>query len=183
MVRNPKTQEVGGVVADFQLKDLSGIDRGLSAALIGKKGAVVFFWSGICAHCVRYDEYLNGFERRHQELALLAIASRSGETPDQLRKIRLDRSLGFPILYDSGSKVAREWFTEQTPRAFLVDSSHTLLYRGAIDNFKYPTDPEYVPYLESATSEFLTGQPVVRPDTASFGCAIQSVYYLLPTRV
>src|SRR5262249_24082533 len=165
MVTRPKTQEVGGVVDDFQLKDLSGNDRRLSAALQGKRGAVVVFWSGICAHCVRYDEYLNGLERRHPDLALLALASRSGETPDQLRKTRLDRALGFPILHDSGSKVAREWFTEQTPRAFLVDSSHTLLYRGAIDNFKYPTDPEYVPYLESAISEFLRGQPVVRPDT------------------
>jgi len=55
-----------------------------------------------------------------------------------------------------------------------------LLYRGAIDNFKYPRDPEYAPYLETAISEFLAGKPVQRAETSSFGCAIQSVYYTLP---
>jgi hypothetical protein len=55
-----------------------------------------------------------------------------------------------------------------------------LLYRGAIDNFKYPGDPEYVAHLETAISEFLAGKPIRRAETSSFGCAIQSVYYTLP---
>ncbi len=39
---------------------------------------------------------------------------------------------------------------EQTPRVFLIDGERSLLYRGAIDNFKYPGDPEYLSYLEPA---------------------------------
>ena len=61
-----------------------------------------------------------------------------------------------------------------------MDAGRVLLYRGAIDNFKYPGDPEYVGHLETAISEFLAGQPVKRTETSSFGCAIQSVYYTLP---
>jgi hypothetical protein len=56
----------------------------------------------------------------------------------------------------------------------------TLLYRGAIDNFKYPGDPEYLAYLDPAVNSFLAGEPIARKETASFGCAIQSVYYILP---
>jgi len=37
-----------------------------------------------------------------------------------------------------------------------------------------------VPHLEPAIDDFLTGRPVERNETASFGCAIQSVYYILP---
>jgi hypothetical protein len=65
----------------------------------------------------------------------------------------------------------------------LIDANRILLYRGAIDNYKYPDDPNYVAYLEAAIREFLAGQPLTRNDTASFGCAIQSVYYNLPKQL
>jgi len=62
----------------------------------------------------------------------------------------------------------------------LIDSGLRLLYRGAIDNFRYPSDPEYQAYLQPAVEAFLAGKPVARAETASFGCAVQSVYYQLP---
>ncbi len=175
-----KTQEIGAAVDDFLLPGIHGDAQSLATLLPGKKGGVVIFWSGVCSHCTRYDGYLNRFEQRHPELALIVVASRNGETPEQIRKTAAERGLTFPILHDAGGKVARQWCTQQTPRAFLIDADRTLLYRGAIDNYKYPDDPVYVSYLESAVSEFLSGQPVLRSETASFGCAIQSVYYILP---
>jgi len=152
----------------------------LSGRMAGKKGAVVVFWSGICSHCVRYDAYLNSFEERHPELSLIVVASRHGEAPEMIRKTMAERKLTFTMVYDPESKVARQWYTQQTPRAFLMDAERRLIYRGAIDNYKYPEDPEYLGYLEPAIGEFLTGQPVSRTETASFGCAIFSVYYILP---
>jgi hypothetical protein len=74
----------------------------------------------------------------------------------------------------------RQWYTQQTPRAFLIDADRNLLYRGAIDNFTFPEDSGYHAYLEPAIASFLAGKPIVRNETASFGCAIQSVYYILP---
>ena len=139
------------------------------------------FWSGVCSHCIRYDGYLNNFAERYPDLALAVIASRAGETPEQIRKTMGDRGIHFPIVHDQGGRVARQWSTEQTPRAFLMDPGRVLVYRGAIDNFKYPGDPEYVSHLETAhIADFLAGGPVRRAETSSFGCAIQSVYYTLP---
>jgi hypothetical protein len=86
----------------------------------------------------------------------------------------------FPILHDSGSRVADRWFAQQTPRVFLIDSNRVLLYRGAIDNFRYAAEPEYLEYLEPAIGNFLAGEPPRRAETASFGCDIKSVYYILP---
>ncbi len=176
----PHIQEIGGLADDFTLPSVSGGEVNLTALLQGKKGAVVVFWSGVCSHCVRYDGYLNSFADRHANLGLAVVAARSGETPDQIRHTIAERGLRFPIVHDAGGRVARRWSTEQTPRAFLVDSGGVLLYRGAIDNFKYPDHPEYVAYLETAISEYLAGERVGRPETSSFGCAIQSVYYTLP---
>jgi len=180
MISAPKVQEIGSSVDDFVLQDIRSGERSLSSFLSGRKGAVVVFWSGVCSHCIRYDEYFNSFEERHPDLALVAIASRHGETPEQIRKTIGLRELMFPMLHDRGGAVAQQWFTQQTPRAFLIDSHRALLYRGAIDNFKYPGDPGHVAYLEPAIAEFLSGRPVARAETASFGCAIQSVYYILP---
>jgi len=144
------------------------------------RGAVVVFWSSVCSHCARYDAYLNTFSARHPDLAFVAIASRQDETEDDVRAALAARQLTFPTVYDTGSAVARQLFTQQTPRVFLLDDKSQLIYRGAIDNFKYPEDSEYEAYLEPAIESLLAGRPVARPETPSFGCAIQSVYYTIP---
>ena len=175
----PKVQKIGGPVVDFSLEDLGGATRSLHGELAGQKAVVIVFWSCVCSHCLRYDEYLNSFRERHPDIALLAVASRRQETPDELRRAVSERKLVFPILIDPGGSLARQWFTEQTPRAFLIAGDMCLRYRGAIDNFQFPADPDYVEYLEPAISDLRAGRPIAQPDTASFGCAIQSVYYQL----
>lgn len=164
------------------LPDLDGVARTLRSFLEtdGVRGAVVVFWSGVCSHCARYDDYLRGLPGRHPELALLAVASRQGETAEDLRRVVAERRLAFPILHDADRTVARRWRVEQTPRVFLLDRERRLLYRGAIDNFKYPEDPAYRAYLEPAIGDFLAGRPVVRVESPSFGCPVESVYYTMP---
>jgi peroxiredoxin len=176
---HPK-QEIGGIVPEVSLPLVSGGKGTLQSFLQGKKGIVVVFWSETCSHCNRYDSYLTDFTNRHPELGLVAIASRHGETIDKIRTTMTNRKLHFPILHDADGSIAKQWYTQQTPRVFLIDSALKLLYRGAIDNYKFAGDPEYQEYLEPAIAAFLAGKPVPRPETASFGCAIQSVYYILP---
>lgn len=171
---------LGVPVPEISLPLLQGETRTLQSFLEGNKGAVVLFWSGVCSHCIRYDGYFNRFAERHPGLPLVTIASRQGETREQLRATAQSRSLRFPILHDPDSSAARKFFAQQTPRVYLIDSSRTLLYRGAVDNFKYPEDPDYQAYLEPAIEAFLAGRSIARRETASFGCAIQSVYYILP---
>jgi peroxiredoxin len=176
------TQEIGAIMDDFTLPEAtSGQMHSLTGALAGKRGVVVMFWSGVCSHCVRYDAFFNSFTTRNPEIGLVVVASRHGETPEMIRATIAERELKFPILLDSpGSVLARAWFTQQTPRVFLMDANRKLLYRGAIDNFKYPEDPQYEGYLEPAIAAMLAGKPIERTETASFGCAIYSVYYILP---
>src|SRR5438094_3593974 len=100
----PRIQEIGGLAEDFTLPGVNGGQIHLAALLKAKQGAVVVFWSGVCSHCIRYDGYLNSFA---------------------------ERDIHFPIAHDQGSLIARRWSTEQTPRAFLMDSGRVLLYRGA----------------------------------------------------
>lgn len=175
-------QRIGAVLSDFTLSPVSAPNDQwrLHEMSARGRGALIVFWSSVCSHCTRYDEYLRSFSVRHPELAFAAIASRQGETVDDVRAALVARNLTFLTLYDAGSVLAGQLFTQQTPRVFLVDSESRLIYRGAIDNFKYPEDTEYEPYLEPAIESLLAGRPVARADTPSFGCAISSVYYTIP---
>jgi hypothetical protein len=80
-------QEIGLPVADFILP--------------GKRATVILFWSGVCSHCLRYDDYLNRFGARHPEVGLVAVASRQGETADQIRATAAERKLTFALLQDA----------------------------------------------------------------------------------
>jgi len=169
----------------FRLPLLNGGgEKCLVEDLIGdRQGALLVFWSGACAHCVRYDEFFNRFADRHPDLGFAAIASRISETREQMISATRERGLSFPILRDEGARIARLWFSQQTPRCYLLDAGGRLLYRGAIDNFKLPADPGYLEYLEPAIGQFLKGEPIARADTPSFGCAIETVYYQLPRQL
>ena len=176
----PIKQRIGAPIEDFALTAIDGNTASLQMLASKKRGAVIVFWSGACSHCTRYDEYLNTFMERHPQLEMAAIASRRGETLSQLQSIAKKRKLTFPILFDSTGEVARDWFVQQTPRSFLIDENRLLRYRGAIDNYKYSRDPDYTAYLELAITEFLAGKRLSRTEVASFGCAVESVYYKLP---
>jgi hypothetical protein len=175
---------IGSTVDDFSLPLLEGSGRrSLQDFVDGRKGALIVFWSGVCTHCNRYDGYFSSFTDTHPDVGFAAIASRYGETPQQMKQAVGQRRLRFPILLDADGSVARQWRAQQTPRCYLVGADRTLLYRGAVDNFKAPQDDQYLAYLEPALASFVTGRPIERPETASFGCAIQTVYYQLPQQL
>ena len=167
-------------IVDFALPPVRGGPGRLSQHLVNKQGAVIVFWSGVCSHCVRYDAYLNDFENRNPGIALLVVAAREHESRAQLLAALSERALQLPLLHDADRALAHQWFVRQTPTAFLIDANLQVIYRGAIDNFKYPQDPDYEPYLDAAIEALLGGSSPARPETATFGCPIESVYYRLP---
>jgi peroxiredoxin len=173
------TQRITGVMPDFSLPLLDGGRLSLQSFLAGRNAVVVVFWSGICSHCRRYDDYLNRLSARYP-VGVLAVASRQNETAQMLRATVAERRLWFPIVHDADRAVTHAWLVAQTPRVFLLDPQRRLLYRGAIDNFKYPQDPEFVPYLDAAIDAFLAGKTPSRAETPSFGCPVESVYYTMP---
>jgi len=180
MINVQERQSIGYFMPDFTLPLLDGGSLSPQSFLAGRKAAVVVFWSGICSHCRRYDDYLNRLPERYPGVGLLAVASRQNESAPMLRVTVAERGLRFPIVHDAERAVAQAWLVSQTPRVFLLDPQCRLLYRGAIDNFKYPQDPEFVPYLDTAIEALLAGQTPPRAETPSFGCPVESVYYTMP---
>lgn len=172
-------QSTGCLMPDFTLPLVDGGSFSLQGCLAERQAVVVVFWSGICSHCRRYDDYLHHLSARYP-VGLLAVASRQNESRAMLRATVVERCLRFPLLHDAERVVAHAWLVKQTPRVFLLDAHRRLVYRGAIDNFKYPHDPEYVAYLDAAIEALLAGKTPPRTVIPSFGCPIESIYYTLP---
>jgi peroxiredoxin len=180
MTYSQEKQPIGELLPDFSLPLLDGETLSLQSFLTGRKAAVVMFWSSVCSHCRRYDTYVNQLPERYPGLGLLAVASRQNESAEMLGAAIVERDLRFPVVHDAQRTVADAWLVQQTPRVFLIDSERRLIYRGAIDNFKYPADPDYAGYLDAAIEALLVGKTPPRADTPSFGCPLKSVYYTLP---
>ncbi|HEX4346668.1 MAG TPA: hypothetical protein VHZ73_03810 [Vicinamibacterales bacterium] len=183
-MQDARTQSIGDVLDNLTLPAVdSGVTGSLDAALAGRRGALVVFWSGVCTHCVRYDRYFNDFPARHPDVAFFGVATRLTESRNDVNKTAAERGLTFPLYFSGDGAAAAGYLAQQTPRVYLVDHARRLLYRGAIDNFKYADDPEYQPYLQRALTSFLAGEPIGRADTPSFGCAVSSPYYLIPRMI
>ena len=106
------------------------------------------------------------------EVVRRSTITRLGEGVDERRRL-----LPLPIAR------TRNCLSDYRREAERLGADRTLLYRGAVDNFKAPQDDQYLAYLEPALASFVTGRPIERPETASFGCAIQTVYYQLPQQL
>ena len=138
-------QKFGEPLSDFSLRSLSGPAVSVSSKLTGKKGAVVVIWSSTCSHCIRYDKYFNSFEQRFPDLSLIIVSARHGETQEAVRKAAAQRKLSFCIVHDPTGSVAREWFTQQTPRAFLMDPIASFCIAAPSTTINIPRIPSMSP--------------------------------------
>ena len=113
-------QLIGTVLPDITLATVTPPHDtwSLHQASANNRGALLVIWSSVCSHCARYDQYSNAFASNHPEITMVGVASRQGETQDDVRKAIGARQLSFPVLYDTGSAVAAQLFTQQTPRVF-----------------------------------------------------------------
>ena len=112
------------------------------------------FWS-VCARTV-FVTIRTSISSRRPTLSwrFYVVATRFTESVDDVRRAIAERGLRFPLYNGADALAAAAYLAQQTPRVYLVDPARTLMYRGAVDNFKYAADPEYQPYLERAIESF-----------------------------
>ncbi len=83
--------------------------------------------------------------------------------------------LTFPVLMDSGSRIADAFGAKRTPEVFVIDSSRTVRYRGPIDDqgrvgfVRLKADRNH---LADAIEQILAGKEVSQPELPAIGCLI-----------
>ena len=80
------------------------------------------------------------------------------------------------VLLDPQGKLGRLYGARTTPQMFVIDPNGKLIYEGAIDD-RPTTDLEDVKgadnYVTDALTAAMTGKPVAKPFTRSYGCSVK----------
>jgi peroxiredoxin len=165
---------IGQSAPDFNLPDL----RGQSHTLKEQRGkiTVIAFLSVQCPISNAYNERIRALAEDYakQGVAFLAINSSAPESIADIKAHALQHNFAFPILKDTGNKVADAYGAERTPEIFVVDAQGVLRYHGRIDNSQ---DLRRVKRndLREALNELLAGKPVSVSEAKAMGCVIKRV--------
>lgn len=143
----------------------------------GEGITVVVFLADDCPISQKYVPTLNDVYRkyRHKNVELLSLLP--GDISRQrVRKFARGFRIRFPIETDKNYDCARATAARVTPEVFVYDSTNTLRYRGAIDNWFYDLGG----YRQNATENYLvdtidallTGSPLPFTESEAIGCPI-----------
>ena len=88
----------------------------------------------------------------------------------------------FLVVKDTTGELARTLGATMTPQAVLVDTTHTVTYRGAIDDNRYEPRVKHH-YLQDALLATHTDTAIPVQETPAFGCTIHFPETGLPTEV
>jgi peroxiredoxin len=178
------TAEVGKPAPDFTLNDLDGKPVHL-ADYRGKIVVLEWFNPGCpFVNLAHTKGSLKGLaeEKVKEGVVWLAInsaaAGKQGHELADNKDAKQRFGLSHPILLDDSGQVGHAYGAERTPHLYVIDTSGTLVYRGAIDNSpdaegESPTDGKLVNYVVQALEDLKAGRPVQTSTTKAYGCGVK----------
>lgn len=170
--------KVGDKMADFTLP-VAG--AGGQQSLYGqknKKAVAVIFIATKCPFSKAFDKVMANLAKEYEAKGVAVIGINSNKTEPTAEVAEHARSNGFtfPVLKDEGNVIADRLGATVTPEVFLLDSSWTVRYHGALGNSADPTtkaseasDAEVRPAIDA----ILASGTVPRAETKAFGCSIK----------
>lgn len=143
--------------------------------LVGdKSGLVAIFWQTGCPCVKRYQERINELSIRYgKDIAFVHISSNQNENFSKVYEEYKKRSVPLLLVRDEGGVFANRVGAKGTPAALLIDRRGAVRFMGWIDNERAVKESGREAYLENAINDFLAKEPIKKPTSPMFGCAIK----------
>ncbi len=169
----PAPAAIGAIIEDFNLPDGDGKDHSLNS-LRGKNGTVLIFVATKCPISNAYNERMEKLAQDYKAkgINVIGINSNVAELADAVKAHAAANKLTFPILKDTGNKVADRLGATVTPEAYFLDAGNKLVYRGRIDNARDVSQVN-TNDLREALDAALAGKPIAKTTATAFGCTIK----------
>ena len=169
----PAPPAIGATIDEFSLPDVDGQDRALKS-LKGKNGTVLIFIAVQCPVSNAYNERMEKLAEDYKAkgIAVIGVNANASDDAATVKAHAVAKGLKFPILKDSGNKLADKLGASKTPEAYFIDGNNKLLYHGRIDNSQNP-DAIEANDLRQAIDSALSGKPIEKPEAKAFGCSIK----------
>jgi peroxiredoxin len=169
----PAPPAIGAMIEDFTLPDADGKEHSLKS-LRGNNGSVLIFVSVQCPVSNAYNERMEKLAQdfKARGVTLIGINSNVTEAADAVKSHAAANNLTFPILKDTGNKIADRLGATKTPEAYVLDANNKLVYHGRIDNSREPSGVN-ASELRDALESLLAGKPIEKTTAMAFGCTIK----------
>ncbi len=169
----PAPAAIGSIIEDFTLPDADGKAHTLSS-LEGKNGTVLTFVATKCPVSNAYNERMEQLAQDYKAkgINVVGINSNAAELADEVKTHAATNKLSFPILKDTGNKIADQLGATVTPEVFFLDAGNKLMYRGRIDNARDKAQVNSND-LRDALDASLAGKPIAKSVAVAFGCTIK----------
>ena len=171
--------KVGEKMEDFTLPDVNGKPHRLYD-FQGKKAVAVIFIATRCPYCNAFNHVMASLAHEYESrgVAFIGINANRTEPVTEVAEHARAHGLDFLVLKDEGNQIADRLGASVTPEVFLLDSTWTLRYHGALGNSHQPsTNPDKTngDEVRPALDAVLAGKPAAVTETKAFGCTIKRV--------
>ncbi|QDU94625.1 redoxin domain-containing protein [Lignipirellula cremea] len=172
----PEESPVGRTIDNFELQDYRGKAVKLDD-FRDSKAVVVIFLGTECPLAKLYAPRLCALaaEYESQGVAFLGINANVQDSITEVGAYARIHEIKFPLLKDSGNRVADAMGAIRTPEAFLLDGQRRVRYWGRIDDqygVGYARDNPQRQDLKEAIDQLLAGKPITLPEAEATGCHI-----------
>ena len=170
---NSISVEIGQKVEDFILEDTYNKEYSL-AHFSQAKAIVLVFVSTRCPWSNAYNERIIKLVNvyKDQNIQFLGINSNQLESGEEIKTHSIENNLNFPVLKDTGNRVADQLQALVTPEVYVIGTNYKVLYHGRIDDSRDESQVKSKD-LENALQEILAGKEVTVNTTKAFGCSIK----------
>ena len=171
--------EVGGLVPEGTFNDIDGKPVNLRELSRSHKGLVIAFHSVSCPVSRQYGPTLARMEPefRKDGLKLIIVNPHETDKPDQIKQLRDQFPADVPYILDRGDKLSKAMGARSTTEVFLVDSTFSIVYRGAVDD-QFTTERKLREpkneWLSVAIYELGIKVLIQRPVTEPSGCVLDT---------
>jgi len=142
-----------------------------------KEHTVIMFIAPDCPLCMTLSTPFSELSEKYTDIQFLAIYSGKHYEPMEINMFATETKLKPRIFRDYDYEVAHQLGASLTPEFFLIDSSATILYQGAMDDrilelgsYKQQWDKHY---LVDAIEATLAEKEVILKKTEPIGCILE----------
>jgi peroxiredoxin len=177
-----QTYQVGSIIKDFSLPDVSNKTISLSDYK-GAKGFIIVFTSNSCPFSKLYEQRLAELNQMYKERGYHLIAINSNDPQrypdDSFENMKLkakEINIDYPYLFDEEQKIGALFNPQKTPQAFIVNVENHLYkiaYSGAIDDNASDTKTVKTKFVEKALEDLLSGNKVSVTTSKPVGCMVK----------
>lgn len=160
-----KKQQFGAIEGKDHFKKPINID------VSKKKITVVVFLSSVCPCSGSHIELLRKMNKEYKDVQFVAVHSNFYEDLNKAQYYFAKSKLGFPIILDGSTKLAKSFGAISTPHVFVLNQKGKIQYSGAVTSSNNALKAEEN-YLAATINNIKAGQKVSKKFRKPFGCKI-----------